>query len=205
MPRLSYDLEAIYSLPKIFRLNLINSISGFKSANLIGSIDGAGNQNLAIFSSVVHLGSNPPFMGMVLRPTTVPRHTYENILETGYYTINHVHASIIQQAHQTSAKYPDEVSEFDKTGLNPEFINDFKAPYVKESGLKMGMSFQEEVDIKSNGTKMIVGRVEELHLPESAQLEDGSVDLGIADTVAITGLDTYWNAKKLDKFPYARP
>ena len=58
---------------------MINSITGYKSANMIGSRSNSGNENLAIFSSVTHLGSNPPlFLSFTLRPNTVPRHTYKN-------------------------------------------------------------------------------------------------------------------------------
>jgi flavin reductase (DIM6/NTAB) family NADH-FMN oxidoreductase RutF len=58
----------IQKLDKIKRLNLINSITGIKPANLIGTVDETKNSNLAIFSSIVHLGSNPPLIGMVIRP-----------------------------------------------------------------------------------------------------------------------------------------
>ena len=72
------DLE---NASKVFRLNLINSITGIKPANLIGSISNSGQTNLAIFSSVIHLGSNPAYLGFIMRPIgDVPRHTYENIL-----------------------------------------------------------------------------------------------------------------------------
>ena len=66
-------------LDHVFRINLINSCSGFKSANLIGTKSNAGTSNVAVFSSVTHLGSNPPLLGVVFRPVTdVPRNTYEN-------------------------------------------------------------------------------------------------------------------------------
>jgi hypothetical protein len=78
----------IKAFEKLYRLNLVNAITGYKPANLIGTADGAGATNLAIFSSVVHLGSDPPLLGMVTRPTSVPRHTYENIQASGCYTIN---------------------------------------------------------------------------------------------------------------------
>lgn len=42
------------------RIALINSLSGFKSLNLIGTINNQGQTNLAIFNSVVHIGANPP-------------------------------------------------------------------------------------------------------------------------------------------------
>ena len=60
--------EDIFKIDRIKRLNLINSVSGIKSANLIGTQSSDGYSNLAVFSSVVHLGSNPAYLGFVLRP-----------------------------------------------------------------------------------------------------------------------------------------
>ena len=101
-----FTSETLGALGKQERVNLINSISGYKPANLIGTISAAKKTNLAIFSSVVHLGTNPPLFGFITRPTTeVPRHTYENLKEIGVYTINHVHESFIEKAHYTSAKF----------------------------------------------------------------------------------------------------
>ena len=75
--------EDFDDLQKFYRINLINSCTGYKSANLIGSISKDGVENVAVFSSITHLGSNPAMLGYILRPTTVPRNTYKNIKETG--------------------------------------------------------------------------------------------------------------------------
>ncbi len=112
-----FTREQIDNLHHIYKINLINSISGYKSANLIGTKSNDGIPNVAVFSSVVHYGSSPPILGFVLRPTTVNRNTYDNIKENGFYTINHIHEEIIEDAHHTSAKYPANISEFDKTDL----------------------------------------------------------------------------------------
>ena len=85
-----------------YRAAFLNSIGGFKSVNLIGTVDGQGRTNLSIFNSVFHLGADPPLLGMVVRPHTVERHTLENILQTGAYTINHISEAIFRQAHQAS-------------------------------------------------------------------------------------------------------
>ena len=100
----AFSRNDIDQLDFLYRINLINSCSGYKSANLIGTISKTGLTNVAVFSSVTHLGSNPPLLSFVLRPTTVPRNTYENILETGKYTINHISKEQIEDAHHTSAK-----------------------------------------------------------------------------------------------------
>jgi flavin reductase (DIM6/NTAB) family NADH-FMN oxidoreductase RutF len=195
----------IESKSKVDRLNLINAVSGVKPANLIGTICENKYQNLAIFSSIVHLGSHPAILGFILRPNqAVRRHTYENILETGYYTINHVHTSIAAQAHFTSAKFEKETSEFEKCGLTPEFIADFGAPFVKESRLKMGMKYLESVPISINNTIMVVGEIEHLILPEHAMDENGYIDLNAIDSVGISGLNTYYKLEKMETFPYAR-
>ena len=47
------------NLDSFYRSNLVNSVVGIKQANLIGTISKSGITNLAIFSSVVHLGSHP--------------------------------------------------------------------------------------------------------------------------------------------------
>lgn len=72
------------------RARFVNCLSGFKSANVIGTRDRHQQNNLAMISSVVHLGSNPPLLGFVMRPQSVTRHTRENIEESGVYTINQV-------------------------------------------------------------------------------------------------------------------
>jgi len=199
---IQYTLEDINKMEKVFRLNLINSITGFKSANLIGTISKENISNLAVFSSITHLGSNPPYVGFILRPTTVPRGTYENIKAIGQYTLNHINTEITDKAHYTSAKH--KVSEFEASGLTEEYLNNFKAPFVKESNIKIGMSFQEEIPIKTNGTILIVGKIESVYFSESYIDKDGQLDLDEAKSVCISGLNNYHATEKIGSYPYAR-
>lgn len=193
------------TMHRIERLNLINSLSGIKPANLIGSVDAEGNENLAIFSSVVHLGSNPALFGFILRPRgEVRRHTHENILATGVYTINFVHTSFTKQAHYTSIKAEENTSEFDISGLTPEHLDGFAAPFVKESTIKLGMSFKQEVLIEANGTSLIIGQVEHILLPDGAMDDGGHFDLGAHNVAGISGLNTYYSLQKEARYPYVR-
>ena len=146
-----FSEEDILQMPKVKRLNIINSITGIKPANLISTIDERNRHNLAIFSSVVHLGSNPALIGFILRPQEkIRRHTYENILENGYYTINHLPNHKTLEGHYTSAKFDKETSEYDVCHFTPEFQHEFPVPYVKESFLKMGLKHVESIPIKYN-------------------------------------------------------
>ena len=200
-----WSKEDIINTNKIKRLNLINSVSGTKSANLIGTKSVSGQENLAIFSSVIHLGSNPALLGFVLRPDKdVRRHTYDNIIASKSYTINSIHASFIVKAHYTSAKFSVDESEFEKCKLEVQYLNEFNAPFVKASKLKMALKLQEVVDIKINSCKLIIGSIEHLHVDQEAIEENGQVNLQKLDTVAIGGLNSYYALNQIGHIPYAR-
>lgn len=187
------------------RARFVNCLSGFKSANVIGTRDRRQQDNLAIVSSVVHLGSNPPFLGFVMRPQSVTRHTWENIEESGVYTINHVGESFFKQAHQTSARYPREQSEFDACDLTPEFMDGFHAPYVAESSLRIGMQLVEIIPIQHNDTALIVGEVRWVDVQEDAVQSDGYIDIEGLGTMTISGLDGYHLTSREARLSYAKP
>jgi flavin reductase (DIM6/NTAB) family NADH-FMN oxidoreductase RutF len=193
-------------LNHIFRINLINSCSGFKSANLIGTKSNLGIPNVAVFSSVTHLGSNPPLLGVIFRPVTdVPRNTYENIKETGQFTINHIDTSIIRDAHHTSAKYDKNVSEFDITELEEEYKNGWHAPFVKNTPIQIALTYCEEYEIKANGTIQLIGEIKDLFIKPDLLEDDGFVNLTKANIVAINGLDGYTVPKLKERMVYQRP
>lgn len=188
-----------------YRANLINSCTGYKSCNLLGTASASGQGNLAIFNSVIHMGSNPALLGFVLRPLTVKRHTYDNFKETGYFTVNQVHSEIMGKAHHTAAKYPEGVSEFSKAGLTEAYLDDFKAPYVKESHIKLGCAYVNEYLLAENGCLLIIGAIKHIYLPKEVLHPDGWVQLDKAHTVATNGLDGYALPHLMERFAYPQP
>jgi flavin reductase (DIM6/NTAB) family NADH-FMN oxidoreductase RutF len=200
-----FNSEAIKNMEKRFRANFINSVTGFKSANLLGTKSEDGITNLAIFSSVTHLGSNPALLGFVTRPTVVPRHTYANIQATKKFTVNHINSAIIDKAHQTAARYEANQSEFEKTGLTEEYLDNFPAPFVKEAHVKIGCEYVNQYEIKENGTVLIVAAIQHIYLPEPSFTDDGWINLNRVQGVTINGLDSYSSPQLLDRFSYAKP
>lgn len=194
----------IAKLERKYRLNLINSLSGVKPVNLIGSRSSDEYDNLAIFSSVVHLGSSPAQFGLVMRPQGEQlRDTYSNIIETDYYTINHVSESFIEKAHYTSAKLGKEESEFDVMKIEREFIAGFHAPFVKRSSIKLGMQHLESIPLP-NGCIFMIGEVMLIDLPNETLNDKGQVNLASYNCTGLSGLNTYYSLSKLASFPYVR-
>lgn len=199
------DNTGIASLPRRERAALVNSLTGFKPANLVGTADAEGHCNLAIMSSVVHLGSHPPLLALVVRPGGEERHTLANLLRNGHYSINHVGSDMIEAAHQTAARYPAKTCEFDATGLTPEWWDGFSAPLVGEAPVKMAMALREHQELAINGTHLVIGEILEIALPPGSRHEDGSLNLAATGTVALSGLDGYHSAQLLKRMAYAKP
>lgn len=199
-----YTRQDIEQMERFNRANLINSMTGIKPANLIATKSEDGFPNVGIFSSVVHLGSDPAVIGFVMRPQDEnPRDTYLNIKATGVYTINHVPTVLVENAHFTSAKFPKEQSEFEYCGFEEEYIQGFNAPFVKESPLKFGLELVDEIPIKVNKTILLIGKVQHLIFPDEAMSKTGQLNLETLGSAGISGLDGYYELKKIGQFPYA--
>ncbi|WP_091255474.1 flavin reductase family protein [Flavobacterium omnivorum] len=196
--------DAIDQMEKIERLNLINSCTGYKSANLLATKSVDGKSNVAIFSSITHLGSSPALIGFIMRPTTVPRDTYKNIKETGYFTVNHITVDMIADAHHTSANYELGISEFDKTNLEEEYKNGIEIPFVKGSPVQLYCKYVNEYYIKENDTIHLIASIENLFFEEELAHKDGWLQIDRGNVVAINGLDGYCLPKLVDRFQYAR-
>ena len=197
--------DELLNMTTRYRIQLVNSLSGFKSANLIGTSNEQGIHNLAIFSSVVHLGASPALVGFITRPNTVVRHTLENIQQTKQFTINQVNDRFWQEAHQTSARYDAGECEFKQTGLTPQIIEGVKAPFVKESQLKYALKLKEIVPIQLNGTLLVIGEITDILCDEEAIKSDGYIDIESLNTVMVSGLDSYHTSKRLSRLSYAKP
>lgn len=202
---LVYNQSTVQSWERFFRANFINSLTGFKSVSLVGTANKKGHTNLGVFSSLVHIGSDPALIGYINRPRQAAPHTLANIESTGMYTINHIQYSFLERAHQTSAKYPEAVSEFEAVGLTPEYMEDFSAPFVKESLVKYALTLAEIVPIKLNDTFLVIGRIHTVQLVEDILLPDGFIDLNRAESVCSNGMDGYYSTNPLGRFKYAKP
>ncbi len=201
----SFSISNIESWERFYRANFINSLTGFKSVNLIGTVSEQGQINLGIFSSIVHIGSNPPLVGYINRPVKAAPHTLANIKATKVYTINHIHPSLVQQAHQTSAKYEAGISEFLEVGLTPEFQENIAAPFVKESSIKYALSLQQIIPIELNDTILVIGKIISIQIENDIVSEDGFIHLDKAASVCSNGIDGYYTTELIERYSYAKP
>ena len=198
-----FNKNKISKIDNIYRSNLINSIVGIKQASLVGTKNRYNITNLAIFSSVVHLGSNPALIGLFTRPITKPpKQTLNNIISEGHYTINHVNKNIIDRSHCTSFKFLDTESEFKECGLNEKYIDKFSAPFVMEARVSIGLNYIRKFEIKENGVIMIIGSISHILIDEKYIQDNGEINLNYLENVGVSGNNTYYELSKLKTLDY---
>ncbi|MEN5379995.1 flavin reductase family protein [Sphingobacterium kitahiroshimense] len=195
----------IDEMEKFYRISLINSLIGFKPVNLLGSCNIDGSPNLSIISSAFHLGANPPLIGLVMRPQREHNDTLKNIQATGQYTLNNVLPDWYKQAHQTSASYASKISEFEKCNFKELYTDGFKAPFVRESTVRIGLELREIMDVPLNGTTIVIGEIVQILLDDLIIEEDGTVDHVKAGSMAVAGLDRYFIPEFVGRLSYAKP
>ena len=202
---LHFNTQDIEGWDRTYRSNFINCLSGYKPVSLIGTVNELGQPNVAIFSNIIHIGSNPALIGFINRPEAATPHTLNNIRVTKQFTINHIQESFVAAAHQTSAKYAAGVNEFAKTGLQELYRNDCEAPFVAESNLQYALQLVEIIPIEYNKTFLVIGLVTDVFMPEIALHQDGFIELHKTESVVSAGMDAYATVSPLVRYGYAKP
>ena len=196
--------EELQQMARFYRANLINSLSGFKPAVMAGTADSQGRTNLALFSNLFHVGSDPALIGYVQRPVGQSGDTFRNIEATGAYTFNFADVSMLEKAHFTSARFAENVSEFEVCKLTPKWVDGFAAPFVLECSLKIGLKLADIIPYDRNGTRFVIGSVEHIFLPEELLLADGHLALDAAELISSAGLEQYYRPTLVRQMPYAK-
>jgi len=199
--------QQIEQLEQRYRTTFINSLAGYRQAVLVGTKSAGGQSNLAIFNSLIHLGANPALLGLISRPAPEggQRHTLQNILDTGEYTLNFISAQYMQQAHQTSARYAENESEFQCVGFSEHYLPGFSSPCVEQAVVRIAMQFRQLIPIPLNDTALIVGSISQVQCNGVEVQPDGFVNLEPAQVLISQGLDAYFTGSGLGRLPYAKP
>ena len=199
-----YTLDDISKWDRRYRAHCLNTLHGPKTAALLATRSSQGVSNLAVMNSIVHVGANPPMIGMIFRPLTVERHSYTNIMETGRFSLNLIHEGILDKAHQCSAKYAAEVSEFNAVGLTESFELDSEIPTVLECPIQILLQKEEQHPLK-NDCIFMVSSVLAIRVPGNKISDQGHVDHESLHTIGVLGLDHYFTIDKTIQKEYAQP
>jgi flavin reductase (DIM6/NTAB) family NADH-FMN oxidoreductase RutF len=199
-----FNSNTINSWDRFYRANFVNTLSGFKSATLIGTVKPNGQPNLGLFSNVIHLGADPAIIGFINRPLAAAPHTIANLQRTGTYTMNLLPAQYAPQMHAASTKLDDATDEFAYCNLTTEWQPNINAPFVQEAVVKYALQFLEVIPITHNNTFLVLGTLTDAFVPKQLIEADGFIALEKAQTLTTLGIDGYYTTQKTNRYQYAK-
>lgn len=165
--------------------------------------------NLSPFSFFNAFGANPPVVAFspAFRGTDgSSKHTYDNIIETGEFTVSTVSYDMVEQMSLSSADWPREVDEFEASGFTPHSSRVVAPPGVAEAAMFMECTLMHHLSL-GNGPasgNLIVGEVKMFHIKESVFVGKYP-DIDRLDLVARMGGPNYCRASGDSVFSLAKP
>ncbi|MFD1256617.1 hypothetical protein ACFQ3S_07395 [Mucilaginibacter terrae] len=84
-------------------------------------------------------------------------------------------------------------------------MNGFKAPFVAESTVQIGLQLRETIDMEINGTTIVIGEIVQILTQDELIAADGTLDHYKAQTMTVAGLDTYFLPQPVGQLFYAKP
>jgi flavin reductase (DIM6/NTAB) family NADH-FMN oxidoreductase RutF len=161
----------------------------------VSTIDENGLDNLAPYSFFNAFSSNPPIVVFssnrrVSNNTT--KDTLHNVSLNKEVVVNAVSYNIVRQMSITSAEYPHEVSEWEKSGLTKEDAYYIKPKLVKESPVNMECRVKDIIPLGDQGGAghLIICDVLMMHIDESV-LDGDRIDPHKIDLMGRMGRTYY--------------
>lgn len=152
----------------------------------VSSVGKSGIPNLAPYSYFNVISSDPVMFIISIGPGVNvgkegDKDTLANIKETGDFVINMVSASLADHMHASSAIFPKDVSEFEKTGLTPAKSQLVTAPKVEEALISMECKLDRVMEI--GNFNQVIGELVCYHIRDEVYLENDKVNYEIYDPI----------------------
>lgn len=137
---------------------------------IVGSYDAGRRPNIMAASWGGICCSEPPCVYVSLREAT---HTYDNITESGAYTINIPSVDQIKQADYAGIASGENENKFEKLGLTPVKAESVRAPYIEEFPLVLECEVLQTVPLGLH--TQFVGEVKDVQADESVLDDKGHI------------------------------
>lgn len=172
----------------------------------VSTVSEDGVANLAPYSFFNVFSSNPPiavFSSNRRVSNNTTKDTLHNIKTSKEAVINVVDYSIVRQMAIASVEFPEDVSEFDKSGLTQEKAEIVNVPMVLESPASMECTVQDIITLGDHGGAghLIICKIHRLHVREEVIDENDRINPHKMDLMGRMGRAFYCRASGPNVFP----
>jgi flavin reductase (DIM6/NTAB) family NADH-FMN oxidoreductase RutF len=190
-------------LEKVHRLSL-GAISP-RPVVLISTVGANGVFNVAAFGTACVVSMQPLLIGFesTTRRDGSLKHTIINVEYSKDFVVNTVNENLAKAANQSSADYPDTISEFTEVGLTPLNSDIVKAPLVQEASISFECRLSQILKHgKEIVSRFVIGEVLMIHIKDDLYING---ELKLTELKSIGALGGYLFCRTSDTFVMEKP
>jgi flavin reductase (DIM6/NTAB) family NADH-FMN oxidoreductase RutF len=157
---------------------------------LVTSVDSHGKANIITLAWVGTLCSDPPIVGLGIRPN---RHSYSLIENAGEFVVNIPTTKILNETDFCGITSGKDIDKFEETGLTSVPAEKVKPPLIKECPLNMECVVKNKISLGVH--YLFLGQVVRVHVDQDIIRKDGRINFTKMSPF-VYNQGEYWNLKE---------
>ena len=159
---------------------------------LVTCVNEAGKPNMITLAWVGMVNSEPPMIGISIRPE---RYSYACVKGTREFVVNLPTEEMVRKVDACGVLSGKEADKFSSMGLKPVPAQKVKPPLIDECPVQMECQVKQIIPLGSHD--LFLGQIVALHVKEEIQKEKGRIDITkVLPFVFCPGANEYWNLGK---------
>ena len=138
---------------------------------LVTCVDSDGKPNIITIAWVGTVCSDPPTLGLGIRPK---RHSYRLVEDSGEFVVNIPTEEILEEADFCGMVSGRAVDKFSEIGLTAEPSEKVKPPFIRECPVNMECILKKKIPLGSH--HLFLGEIVRVHIDQGILNEEGEID-----------------------------
>ena len=159
---------------------------------LVTCVDEAGKPNIITLAWVGVVNSNPPMIGVSIRPE---RYSHACVKRSKEFVVNLPSEEIVRKVDACGVLSGKETDKFASMGWRQAPAEKVKPPLIDECPVQMECQVKETISLGSHD--LFLAEIVAVHVKEEVQKEKGRIDITkVFPLVFCPGANEYWNLGK---------
>lgn len=166
---------------------------------LVTCVDSTGEPNIITLAWVGTLCSEPPMIGLGIRPT---RYSHELIKNSKEFVVNIPSTKILKETDFCGVTSGKDTNKFYETGLTQEKGEKVKTPLIVECPVNMECILKDRIPLGTHD--LFLGEIVQVHIDEQVLDENGSFDFTKVEPF-VYNVGEYWSIhRKIGAYGYSK-
>ncbi|TLN04880.1 flavin reductase family protein, partial [bacterium] len=139
---------------------------------LVTSVNEAGKPNIITLAWVGVINSEPPMVGVSIRPE---RYSYACVKGSKEFVVNLPSEKMVRKVDACGVLSGKETDKFSSMGLRPVPAEKVKPPLIDECSVQLECQVKQIIPLGSHD--LFLGQIVALHVMEEVQKENGRIDI----------------------------